>query len=80
MWLAALWDMSTGAFFADQDWQHQAEEDGTRPSCWEAVVQREAQICLLGLQNMHSYYTGKLAQSPESSVPWGGRRSTSGWL
>ena len=69
MWCVAWWDMSTGAFFADQDWQHQAEEDGTRPSCWEAVVQREAQICLLGLQNMLSFYTAKLAQSPESSVP-----------
>ena len=71
MWLAALWDMATGTFFADQDWEHPTEEDGTKSSCWEAAVQQEAQICLLGLQNMHSYYTAKLAQSPESSVPWG---------
>ena len=79
MWLAALWDMSTGTFFADQDWAHSTEQDGTRLSCWEAAAQQEAHICLLGLQNMHSFYTAKLAQSPESSVPWG-RRSTSGWL
>ena len=77
--MAALWDMSTGTFYAEQDWQNQAMDDGTRVSCWDAVVQDQAQICLLGLQNMHSYYTAKLAQSPESSVPWG-LRSTSGWL
>ena len=77
MRLAALWDMSTGTFFADQDWQHQAEEDGTRPSCWEAVVQREAQICLLGLQNMHSYHTG---MQDHAQLSGGGSCSNSGWL
>ena len=71
--------MATGTFFADQDWAHPTQEDGYRCSCWEALVQEEAQVCLLGLQNMHSFYTAKLAQSPESNVPWG-RRATSGWL
>ena len=79
MWLAALWDESTGTFFADQDWARPTKEGGTRLSCWEEEVQTEAHICLQGLQNMLSFYTAKLAQSPESSVPWG-RRSTSGWL
>ena len=53
--MAALWDMPTGTFYAEQDWQNQAMDDGTRASCWDAVVQDQAQICLLGLQNMHSY-------------------------
>ena len=79
MWLAALWDESTGTFFAGQDWEHPIKEDGTRISCWELEVQKEAHTCLQGLQNMLPFYTSKLAQSPESSVPWG-RRSYSGWL
>ena len=79
MWLAALWDVSTGTFFPDQDWEHPIEADGTRISAWEEEVQKDAHIRLQGLQNMLSFYTAKLAQSPESSVPWG-RRSTSGWL
>ena len=69
MWLAALWDVSTGTSFPDQDWAHPTQEDGNRRSCWEALVQEEAQVCLLGLQNMLSFYTVKLAQSPEYSVP-----------
>ena len=34
-------------------------------------MQREAHICLQGLQNMLSVYTTKLRESPEYSVPWG---------
>ena len=79
MWFAALWDESTGTFFPGQDWEHPIEADGTRTSAWEVEVQKEAHICLQGLQNMLSFYTVKLAQSPEYSVPWGGR-SYSGWL
>ena len=67
--MAALWYVFT--FFSEQDWVNKLEDDGTRPSCWAADVQQEAVICLQGLQNMHSYYTARLAQSPESSVPWG---------
>mgnify|MGYP006888800239 CR=1 FL=1 len=74
-----MWEESTGTFFPDQDWEHPIEADGTRTSAWEVEVQQEAHICLQGLQNMLSFYTSKLAQGPESSVPWG-RRSTSGWL
>ena len=79
MWLAALWDVSTGTFFPGQDWAHPTQEDGYRRSCWEALVQEEAQVCLLGLQNTLSFYTVKLTQSPEYSVPWV-RRIYSGWL
>ena len=31
----------------------------------------EAAVCVEGLTNMQSYYGAQLAQSPESSVPWG---------
>ena len=73
MWLAAFWDVSTGTFFAGQDWANAPASDGTTESCWEAPVQREAEICLRGLRNMYSYYTSLLARSPESrtSFPWG---------
>ena len=71
MWLAALWDESTGTFFPDQDWEHPIEADGTRISAWEVEVQKEAHICLQGLQNMLSFYSAKLRESPDYSVPWG---------
>ena len=71
MWLAALWDSSTGTFFAEQDWLHDLREDGTRPSCWEAQVMEEAYICITGLMNMQTYYAEQLTRSPQSSVPWG---------
>ena len=69
--MAALWDVSTGTFFPDQDWAHHPEDDGSKKSCWDAEVEQEAGICLQGLQNMHSHYASRLAQDPESSVPWG---------
>ena len=38
---------------------------------WEDATSREAAVCVEGLTNMQSYYAAQLAQSPESSVPWG---------
>ena len=71
LWLAALWDAQTANFFPGQDWLHEIAEDGTRPSCWDPPIQKEAAVCLEGLLNMSSYYTRQQAQSPESSVPFG---------
>jgi len=68
--MAALWDVTTGTFFPEQDWVHDAKEDGTRPSCWEAATMKEAEICVTGLMNMQSFYAAQMARSPESSVPW----------
>ena len=67
--MAALWDRSTGTFFPGQDWAHPPEPDGKIPSCWDPAVEEEAKICLRGLRNMLSYYTG--SQSSVSGVPWG---------
>jgi energy-coupling factor transporter transmembrane protein EcfT len=70
LWMAALWDVTTGTFFPEQDWVHDTDVDGTRPSCWEAATMKEAEICVTGLMNMQSFYAAQMARSPESSVPW----------
>ena len=68
LWMAALWDMSSGNFFPGQDWQFGA---GDTRSCWDLAVQQEAEVCLVGLLNMSSFYAAEQARNPESSVPWG---------
>ena len=67
--MAALWDVHTGTFFPGQDWAHEPQSDGFKQSCWEAAVEEEAKICLQGLENMRSFYSGP--RSSVSSVPWG---------
>ena len=69
--MVALWDVSTGAFFPGQERQHKPNEDGAQRSCGEDATMSEAAVCVEGLTNMQSYYGAQLAQSPESSVPWG---------
>ena len=71
MWLATFWDTNTGTFFPDQDWVNEPSEDGSTTSCWEDAVEREARICLTGLENMLAYYSAQLVREPQSSVPWG---------
>ena len=66
LWMAALWDVSTGTFFPGQDWQHEPNEDGAQRSCWEDATMSEAAVCVEGLTNMQSYYGAQLAQSPVS--------------
>jgi hypothetical protein len=69
--MAALRDVSTGTFFPGQGWQHEPKEDGMQTSCWEDATMSEAAVCIECLTNLQSYYGAQLAQSPESSAPWG---------